>query len=280
MKSIIIRTLLLITSLLSLFSCTEDMNFKDVKVTPVKKLYTPAEGKQIQLLASTTASLFFEWEASKTEDSGSPLYEVVFDKEGGNFSNPIYRVPADNMGFRNYASISHKILNNIWGLAGIGAGDTGTLIWSVVASRGLNEVLALEAKSLSLTRLVGFEVLPDQLYITGEGSEAGTDISAAIACSSPVKGEFEIFTRLEAGKSYAFIDNKSQEARHFIIKDKKIIESQDEVLVEKSGIYKINLDFNLATITLNEVTNFGLFFCPDNKVTINMSYQGKGIWSG
>ena len=33
--------------------------------------------------SSASASLFFEWESAKAEDSGAPLYEVVFDKEGG-----------------------------------------------------------------------------------------------------------------------------------------------------------------------------------------------------
>ena len=65
-------------------SCTKDMEYKDVQVSPVTQLYEPTDGQSVTLVASSTASLFFEWAAAKAEDSGSPLYEVVFDKEDGN----------------------------------------------------------------------------------------------------------------------------------------------------------------------------------------------------
>ena len=57
-------------------SCTKDMEYKDVQVSPVTQLYEPTDGQTVTLVASSTASLFFEWAAAKAEDSGSPLYEV------------------------------------------------------------------------------------------------------------------------------------------------------------------------------------------------------------
>lgn len=94
-------------------SCTKDMEYKDVQVSPVTQLYEPTDGQSVTLVASSTASLFFEWAAAKAEDSGSPLYEVVFDKVDGDFSNPVYRVVADNNGVRSYATITHKVLDKI-----------------------------------------------------------------------------------------------------------------------------------------------------------------------
>jgi len=281
MKTSFNKILFLLSVVFAISSCTEDMNFSDVKVTPVNKLYAPDNGKAIQLLSSATASLFFEWEASKTEDSGAPLYEVIFDKEGGDFSNPLYRVTADNMGARNYATISHKTLNTIMGMAGVGGGDTGSLIWTVVSSRGLNEVMAKESRKLTLTRLVGFEVIPDQVFITGEGSEGGTDFSNAISCSSPAKGEFEVYTKLVAGKAYQLISDKdATTARRFYIDGKKIIEGSNTATVDETAVYRINMDFNLASVTFTKITKLGLFFCPDNDVLFYLDYAGKGIWSG
>lgn len=62
-------------------SCTKDMEYKDVQVSPVTQLYEPTDGQSVTLVASSTASLFFEWAAAKAEDSGSPLYEVVLIKK-------------------------------------------------------------------------------------------------------------------------------------------------------------------------------------------------------
>lgn len=179
-------------------SCTKDMEYKDVQVSPVTQLYEPTDGQSVTLVASSTASLFFEWAAAKAEDSGSPLYEVVFDKEDGNFTNPIYRVVADNNGVRNYATITHKVLDKIGKAAGINGGETGTVKWTVVASRGLNSAMATEARTLTITCLKGFTELPNQVYLTGEATEGGTDIAQAVPCSMPNElGVFEVFTKFK-----------------------------------------------------------------------------------
>lgn len=262
-------------------ACTSDMEFKDVKLTPVNKLYAPVDGKGLELLKSSTASLFFEWEASKAEDSGAPLYEVIFDKENGDFSNPVYRIVADEMGTQSHATISHKDLNKIWGMAGIEAGATGTLKWTVVSSRGINSVTAKESRKLTLTRLLGFAELPTQLYITGDGSEAGTNVDNALSCSSPEQGVYEIFTKLEAGKKYHFIDNKNPAvARTFYIDNKEIKEGTAEGTVAETAIYRVILDFNIASVKFIQVQKLGLFFCPSNAVIMDLSYKGKGIWQG
>ena len=107
-------------------SCTKDMEYKDVQVSPVTQLYEPTDAQSVTLVASSTASLFFEWAAAKAEDSGSPLYEVVFDKVDGDFSNPVYRVVADNNGVRSYATITHKVLDKI--VAGGGVTSVEELI--------------------------------------------------------------------------------------------------------------------------------------------------------
>lgn len=41
-------------------SCTKDMEYKDVQVSPVTQLYEPTDGQTVTLVASSTASLFFE----------------------------------------------------------------------------------------------------------------------------------------------------------------------------------------------------------------------------
>ena len=181
----------------------------------------------------------------------------------------------------NHATISHKDLNKIWGMAGIEAGATGTLKWTVVSSRGINSVIAKESRKLTLTRLLGFAELPTQLYITGDGSEAGTNVDNALSCSSPEQGVYEIFTKLEAGKKYHFIDNKNPAvARTFYIDNKEIKEGTAEGTVAETAIYRVILDFNIASVKFIQVQKLGLFFCPSNAVIMDLSYKGKGIWQG
>ena len=274
-----IALLLAATLLTVASSCTEDMEYKDVKVSPVGQFYEPVNDKKVELVASATASLFFEWEASKAEDSGSPLYEVVFDKEGGDFSTPIYKVLSDNNGAHNYATISHKTLNKIGAAAGLNGGETGTVIWTVVASRGLNSVMATVSQRLTITRLLGFAEIPTQLYLTGSATEGGNDITQAVACSSPEQGSFEIFTRLEGGKSYKLVDKNRSDAKVFHIDGTKILEGEGETAVEHTGIYRIRMDFSVASATITEIAKLGLFFCPSNAVIWDLPYVGNGVFA-
>lgn len=282
MKTKIFAALLMLTGIMAT-SCTEDMEYKDTDVTAVKQLYSPKADGNVQLLSSATATEFFEWSSALAEDGGAPLYEVVFDKKDGDFTNPIYRVVSDNMGSRAYATISHKTLDKIAALAGLGSGETGTVKWTVCSSRGIKQKMAEESRNLNITRLLGFAELPAQVFITGEGTEAGTDITKAIACSSPESGEFEIFTRLEAGKKYHFVSERSATARVFYLDGTAIKESSDgngSATVDETAIYRINLDFNIASVTMSKVVSVGWFFSPDNKVDFYLDYQGNGIWMG
>lgn len=283
MKLKIFSSLLIIGALFLSTACTEDLEYKDVDVTAVKQLYSPKDKANVKLLASATASVFFEWSSALAKDGNSPLYEVVFDKTGGDFSNPIYRLTSDNMGTSNYATISHKTLDKIGQLAGLESGETGDLSWTIVSSRGIRQMAGQEVRTLHLTRLLGFSEIPVQLYVTGEGAETGTDDTKAYAFSSPAIGEFEIFTKLEAGKAYHFIDNRTGTKRIFYTDGTALKESSAEngsSTVAETGIYRINLDFNIASVTIQKVVSLGWFFCPDNKVDIPLNYQGNGIWEG
>lgn len=286
MKTIYKFLSLILVFSLTLVSCgTDDMNYLDAKVTAVKKLYEPTDNRSVKLISSATASLYFQWEAVKVEDSGSALYEVIFDKVGGDFSDPLYRVVADNGGYVNAATIPHKTLNAIALKAGIGIGETGELIWTVVSSRGINQMMAEEQRSLSITTLQGFAEIPDEVYIVGEATEAGANLSDALPLKLSAAGEFEIYTKLEAGKTYFFVDRKADNGRVFYSENGvKLAEaeagSEGSITPKKTGVYKINLDFNVATISYTEITSMGLFFSPDNKVIMNLPYKGKGVWEG
>ena len=284
MKNIIVTSLYILLASILFFSCKkDDMNYKDVNITAVKTLYAPVNNRSIKLLSSASASLYFEWEAVKAEDGGAASYEVVFDKPGGDFTQPLYKIVSDNNGFSSGATITHKILNRIAGLAGVEPGGTVDVKWTVFSSRGINVVKSDQSATLTITALQGFADLPDEVFITGEGSETGTNLAQAMPFKLNAAGEFEVYTRLEAGKPYYFTDRNSGTPRIFYSDNGSSLKEATEtgaITASKTGVYRINLDFNTATIAYTEITSIGIFFSPENKVLFNLPYQGKGIWRG
>ncbi|WP_316798312.1 SusE domain-containing protein [Pedobacter frigidisoli] len=262
---------------------SDDMIYKDANVSAVNALYEPINNKTVKLLSSASASLYFNWEAVKVEDSGAALYEVIFDKAGGDFSKPIYRTTSDNNGYSNGATVTHKIMNKIASLAGIQPGGTGNLIWTVASSRGIKTVMANERRTISVTSLNGFVDIPDEVFITGEGSEGGSTLSAALPFKLNAPGEFEIYTKLEAGKTYYFVDRKTGTPRVFYSTDNATLREAAQtgtITPSKTAVYRINLDFTTATLSYTEIKSVGLWFSPSNAITLNMPYQGKGVWTG
>ncbi|RDC58234.1 hypothetical protein DU508_04650 [Pedobacter chinensis] len=277
--------ILIFFSVVTLFAAckTDDMIYKDANVSPVNALYEPTNNKSVKLSSSSTASLYFNWEAVRVEDSGAALYEVIFDQAGGDFSKPIYRTTSDNNGYSNGATITHKVLNRVASLAGIEPGKSGDIIWTVAASRGIKSVMANEKRTINITSLNGFVDIPDEVYITGDASEGGNTLGNALPFKSTASGEFEIYTRLEAGKGYYFVDRKAGTPRIFYSSDNITLKEATQsasITPSKTGVYRINLDFTTATLTFMEIKSVGLWFSPSNAVLWNLNYQGQGVWTG
>ncbi|MDH5826347.1 SusE domain-containing protein [Sphingobacterium sp. SG20118] len=262
---------------------TENINYTDVQVTAVDNLFEPVDNKAVKLVSSASASLFFEWETALTEDGGAPQYEIAFDVVGGDFSKPLYKLTSNNKGYANNAYITHKVLNAVAALAGINPGESGDVQWTIVTSRGINRVISPAIRKLNISSLEGFADIPDELYATGEATEGGNDVASALAFKQTASGEFEIYTKLEAGKEYVFLDRKDANARRFFTDNQvKLKEATEDfsMQVTQTGIYRIQLDFNVATVSFTEIKSIGIWFSPDNKILFNLPYQGKGIWSG
>lgn len=265
-------------------SCkSDDMNYKEAAVTSVNALYEPIDNRTVKILASNTASVYFEWEPVRVEDGGTALYEVVFAVKGGNLEQPLYRMVSDNSGYSSGATITHRILNRIANMAGIAPGETGELIWTVVASRGINTATSSLVRSLSITTLDGFLDIPEELFLTGAGSEAGNTLSEAMPFKQIAAGEYEIFARLESGSTYQFVDRNQGTPRAFYADGNlKLIESEadESTTASKSAVFRIQVDFNTATVAMMEIKTLGVWFSPENRVLWNLNYEGRGIWSG
>lgn len=215
-----------------------------------------------------------EWAASYAEDSGAPMYEVLFDEVGGDFSEPLYSVAADANGSATAATISHKTLNAIAGLAGAKAGETANVQWTVRAWRGIVNATCTAARSLSLTRYFSIENIPGSLYITGSALD---EASSSVLCASPANGEFEVFVKLKSGSIY-FTDGADA---NFAISGDKVAEGSNAgYSISEAGIYRISLDFNVASVTgINKVETMAFYFCEGNN-EVALPYIGNGQFQG
>lgn len=277
MKAICKKLMIIGSVALTFMGCNDNMGDTDSRLAGVNTLLEPADGKSVVLEPSASASVYFEWKAASADEAGTALYQIAFDKADGDFSKPVYMVYANNNGFNNYAVVTHKQLNQIAGKVGIKPADTGTFKWTVFSSKGIQSMKSGVENKITVTRLAGFEELPIDVYVSGEASEGGADLAKAQKMKAVAGGEFEVYTKLAAGKPFYFADGKSNSPREFYTAD-GVIKEKGTTTVAKDGIYRITLDFNTGACTYTLVNKIGFYFCPDDKVLFELPYVGNGVF--
>ena len=276
MKSTLTKIACMASFALAFMAC-DNMGETDSRLSTVDNLTEPAIGKTVVLEPSASASLYFEWEYASVESAGTAVYQIAFDKQDGDFSNPVYMTSADNNGLYNHVTLSHKQINKIAGMVGIKPSDTGTFKWTIFSSKGTNAVKSGKENTLTVTRLAGFADVPVDVFVTGEASEGGTDLSKAHKMKAVANGEFEVYTKLKAGKPFSFSDATSGTPRQFYTAN-GIVKENGTSTVAADGIYKVTLDFNTGASTYTMVTRIGFFFCPENKILFDLPYVGYGVF--
>ncbi|SOD15344.1 SusE domain-containing protein [Pedobacter xixiisoli] len=271
---------LLLMVIVSFTSCKKKDELREVKVSEVSNLYEPADNRTVNLQPTATASVFFEWEKATADDNSIVYYDVLFDKAGGDFSKPIYSVSSDNKGTSSGLTITHRILNRIAALAGAASGEQAALKWTVVSSRGMSKTKSALSRNLTITRLEGIEA-PLAVFISGEASEGGTDLSKAQQLKALDGGnEFEIYTRLTVGKKYHFVDSRQNVSRTFTVDPSgtSFKENNNGAEVAKTAVYKIKIDFLSGSVVIRELQSIGILLSDQNRVTHTFTYQGGGVW--
>ncbi|WP_143307161.1 SusE domain-containing protein [Chitinophaga vietnamensis] len=260
------------------FSCKKDNYKLNTNLKPVDKLMAPADNKYIKLQPTTSATVSFEWNQAYAEDGSLVLYQVAFDKEGGDFSNPVAIYAADGGGVQNKLTLSHKDLNSIAGKAGIASLATGKLKWTVLASKGYNVQKAQESRLVEVERPNGFAEIPADVYLTGDATEAGTDLSKALHLKSTAPGVYEIYTSLANGK-YHFTNRNTGTPSTYSISGAALKEGGETQQTAGTKTYRLRLDFNNAAVTVTEIKSIGLWFAPLNKFLFELSYKGSSTWT-
>jgi len=267
MKTIYSKLLLIVLSVFAI-GCSDDDTLSHTNVSAVNALYAPADNTFFDLGAQSSA--VFEWEGAKAEDNGVVLYDVIFDRENGDFSSPVYVMPSDGNGFQRTLNLSFSDLNKIAGLAGIESKGIGKLKWTVQSSKGVNIQKSGVSGIFEVKRPDGF-LTPDQLFITGSGSEDGDAFKKTGATT------FEIYTQLSAG-DYQFITRKNGTPEVYYMSEDGLKQDGVATYTGDSKVYRIRIDFADGSTSITEIQKVELWLSGNNGTIFEYAYAGHGIW--
>lgn len=269
-----LKPFLFITALLVFAGCEDDDELTNLEVSQVEALYSPEDNQYFNLGAQSTA--VFEWQAARSQNSGIVLYEVVFDTEDGDFSDPVYVMPSDGNGQQRTLNLPFGELNRIAEMAGIETLSTGKLKWTVWSSKGLSVKEAAESRILELERPGGYST-PDELFITGTATEGGDNLADALAFKKTGASTFEIYTSLSEG-SYQLVTRNSGEPLVYYIDGSKMSTDGETQVSGEEGVYRLQVDFSDGSASIAEVEQVQLWFAPRGEFMFELPYNGNGTW--
>ncbi|RZJ55746.1 MAG: hypothetical protein EOO44_02080 [Flavobacterium sp.] len=254
MKKKINRLMSLIAIVLLLAGCSDSYELQTGFDAP-QSLVSPTENQLIAIDLENGTTTKFEWEKSNSYYGGVVLYEVVFDKENGDFTNPIFKTVSNGGGGDTWLSMTPKQLIALAKLAGIGVDSEGTIKWKVIASQGGERKAIKEVRTLRLKRPAGIGEIPAELFIYGSGFEA-KDLQSAMKFKKIEEGVFEIFASLSNGEIKLCNAVTGNKVYYILGNNNKLIEADNESAITMNGTgnaYRIVVDFNLLTIKTTEI---------------------------
>ena len=279
MKKILNISGLLVLLVTMITSCTKEVRSLDEGVGAVSILAAPVDGATVELKPTTNAAVVFSWQKTTADDGGLVLYELAFDKESGDFSNPVFKTVSDGGGVDAQITLTHKQLTKIAASGGINSSSTGKLKWTVFASKASSRKMASQSRTLVLQRPAGFAELPTALYLAGSATEGGDDVTKSVRLKMTDAGVFEVYTALKAG-TYYFTDKQAADGKKYFIDGTVIKEGAGPVTVTgATKVYRMKLDFNVATVLeATEIRSLGLFMSAYNKEITELTYAGNGVF--
>lgn len=278
MKNLMRQGIIMLLAIISITACKKENKPLDLNLTPVGALASPNDNENIALKPTSDASVLFKWEPSTSANGTLVLYEVAFDKDGGDFSNPVYKTVSDGGGVQTQITISHKQLNKIANMVGIASSSAGKLKWTIIASKGTNIAKGAISRTLQVDRPAGFAENPNELYLTGSATEGGTDATKAVKLKKTDDGVFEVYTSLKAG-DYLLRDHADGSGKQYYVENGIIKEGGTPISVTgATKAYRLSFDFTSATAKSVEIQSIGLFMSAYNMDISTLNYIGNSTW--
>jgi starch-binding outer membrane protein SusE/F len=280
-------TFILVLIVSTFFSCYESNYKLESDFSQLGEILTPMDGEQILLDLENGPNVEFTWSSAMSVDGGLVTYEVLFDKEGGDFSVPISTFLSNGNGSETNLELQQVYLNIAASKAGIQQLTSGNIIWAVRASSSYNQVLYEKKGIINITRPEGLAVFPDYMYIYGSATEA-SNISNAVAFKQISNklpnddiqpGVFESITKLKSGELIIANTNDPDDPElttFFINSEGKIRQSATPTsLTIQEGVYRIRMDLTKSTITYELMENVELYILANQITKAHFEYIGN-----
>lgn len=283
-----INIIIAMALLLAGWSCTKQDNLEPEGNWELSEpsIISPSGNSAIVLNETTpNETIAFSWNPASSTAGYGVYYSVVIDTLGSdNFDSPILEVNSGNGGKDLSLIITYSELNEALSLAGYPANSEAKVTWAVVAT--CLSKSSYEAGDLTITRFAT-EIIPTQLFISGDATENGTDLSQGIPLrrlndlDGQASNKFELYTSLLANKTYKFYSQQSMPAHQYGGSDGTLVKSGDAITAEEDGQYRISVDLDDNTYSLFKIDKWSVVGSPINGGWGGdepLEYQGGGVW--
>jgi len=270
------------------WSCGEDDNMDAVGGWTIAEpaLTAPAANAAIALNEATPAAKTrFEWSAAVASNKFVVSYAVVLvPAEATTFDNPLLSITPGNAGKDLFAEATAQQIDYALWTACYPAGAAVKLKWAVVAKAIDQSVVASE--NVTFTRFAT-EYFPSTLFITGDATEAGTDVTKATAMRAQKNADgdltyvFDVYTTLTKGGTYTFRDKASLQSRVYGGKEFTLEPCGTAITAPETGQYRVTVDLINNTYNLVKIDQWSIIGeVTENpwNVDLPLAYIGNSIW--
>src|SRR5690554_1227183 len=187
-----------------------------------------------------------------------------------------------NLGALPNLSVTQAVLNTIARNAGIMPEETGTIIWTVIASKGGVVKTTDKVASIQVTRGEGIDNIPTALFLHGSATENGGQ--TGIPFRMVEEGVFQIYTTLSEGEMI-FKSAASGEAFSYYIDDTSKLREGEVAMAAPAldQVVRLTVDFGTMSMKTDIIGNsvrciWGATF--DNIAVLNYVGNGKFVGEG
>jgi len=256
-------------------SCTKEYEFSADFTVPTALL--SADSVTINL--ASPDNIMLSWTGGGAAQ-GYATYEVLFDKEGGDFSKPVYRTFSD-LGVQPQLTLNNALLNTIARKAGIATSSTGKVIWTVTASKGGIVKGSNMTKPITVTRGAGIDYTGNTLYLYGTATENSG--AGGLVMRNSAEGVFIIYTTVPVDGNIYFKSSASDSTAFVCYPDAagKIKEGSGtyNVTANTAGeVYRIKVDLNTQTMTVDKISNIRALWGATFGVIGDLTYAQNGTF--
>lgn len=225
----------------------------------------------------------FTWDPAISTARYQVRYTLLLSTSG-NLEEPLLSKASDNGGRDTNGSFTAGEIDLALSYAGYEAG-TDVDLEVVVLANSIDKQTTDSAEII--VKRFESEYLPEQLFLSGEATEAGSDLSNSLALRSLNDPDnnatdiFEIYTHLEAGATFKIYSKNSLPAHIYGGNDGDLIKNGDPISVNETGVYRLTVDLAEGTYSLLKIDHLsvvGDVIAAGWGGDEPLEYIGNGIW--